>query len=199
MPVRVAAAIVPGPARGAPRRELWLSDEASLSDGREVLTCTAEALLLRLIGLIPPPRVHLVRYAGIFASRARGRNALTGRRRSDEPAASSSAEGLALTRVDLPTLCQTPRPNDPARPRRLDWATLLRRTFAIDVRVCPRCQGPMRLIGVVEAPAVIRQILTHLGLRAAPARAGPRLTVRAGRIDMLLETFDDLDPPAPVD
>lgn len=57
----------------------------------------------------------------------------------------------------------------------------------------------MRLIGVVEAPAVIRQILTHLGLRAAPARAGPRLTVRAGRIDMLLETFDDLDPPAPVD
>ena len=147
--------------------------------------------------------MHLVRYAGIFASRARGRDALTGRRRSDEPAASAGtedgAEGLDLPRVDLPMLCRTPGPNDPERPRRLDWAQLLRRAFAIDVRVCPRCQGPMRLISLVESPAVIRRILAHLGLHAAPVRAGPRLTVRAGRIDALLETFDGVDPPAPVD
>jgi hypothetical protein len=173
------------------------------ADGREVLKFTAETLLLRLVGLIPPPRVHLVRYAGIFASRASGREALTGRSRNDEPAASASAsataEDLERTRVDLPTLCQTPRPNDPGRPRRLDWAQLLRRAFAIDVLVCPRCQGPMCLIGVVEAPAVIRRIMAHLGLHAAPARAGPQLTLRAGRIDTLLETFDGIDPPAPVD
>ena len=117
------------------------------SDGREVLHFAGEALLLRLIALIPPPRTHLVRYAGIFAPRARGRDAVTGRRRSDGPVPASRAEGLDdLPRVDLATLCRTPGPSDPTRARRLDWATLLRRSFALDVLVCPRCQGLMRLI-----------------------------------------------------
>lgn len=169
------------------------------SDGREVLHFPAEALLLRLIGLIPPPRVHLVRYAGIFAARARARDALTGRRRLDEQATSRGAEDLDLPRVDLATLCRTPGPRDPLRPRRLDWAQLLRRAFAIDVTVCARCQGPMRLISVIEAPAVIRRILAHLGSSTVPARAGPRLCVPAGRIDALLDPFDGVDPPAPLD
>ena len=170
------------------------------SDGREVLHFAGEALLLRLIALIPPPRTHLVRYAGIFAPRARGRDAVTGARRSDGPVAASSAKSLDdLPRVDLATLCRTPGPSDPTRARRLDWATLLRRAFALDVLVCPRCQGPMRLISVVESPAVIGKILAHLGLSAAPARAGPRLALQPRHIDALSDAFDGLDQPSPLD
>ena len=63
-------------------------------------------------------------------------------------------------------------PNDPDRCRRLDWATLLGRTFAIDVLECPRCGGPMRLIAVIEDPQIARKILEHVGLAARPPPRG---------------------------
>jgi hypothetical protein len=54
---------------------------------------------------------------------------------------------------------------------RLDWATLLARTYAVDVLVCPRCGGAARVVAAVTDPRVIRQILAHL--REPPARAPP--------------------------
>jgi hypothetical protein len=170
------------------------------ADGRQLLRFTGEALLLRLIALIPPPRVHLVRYAGIFAPHARGRYALTGRGLHDKHV--PAAPGTALrerSSVDLPALCRVPAPSDAARPRRLDWAQLLRRAFALDVLVCPRCQGPMRLISVIESPTVIRRILTHRGLSPTPARAGPRIAFPADLRDEVIDaagTFDGVDTPA---
>jgi uncharacterized protein YbaR (Trm112 family) len=40
----------------------------------------------------------------------------------------------------------------------------MRRALGLDVLVCPRCGGRMRLIATIEHPRVIRQILAHLGL-----------------------------------
>ena len=62
-------------------------------------------------------------------------------------------------------------PDDPDRARRLDWARLLARTFSIDVLICPRCGGPMRLISIIEDESVAQRIVRHLGL---PARPPPR-------------------------
>lgn len=169
------------------------------ADGRRVLRFSGEALLLRLVALIPPPRVHLVRYAGIFAPHARGRYALTGRGLHDERAPQPSVERPARNGVDLVALCRVPGPSDPGRARRLDWATLLRRSFAVDVLVCPRCQGTMRLIAVIESPAVIRRILGHLGLDATPARAGPRLVVASDLVDEVLDDHDGVDRPSHLD
>ena len=55
-------------------------------------------------------------------------------------------------------------PDDPERARRLAWSELLRRVFAEDVLRCSRCGGEMRLVAVIENPAVIAKILKHLGL-----------------------------------
>ena len=49
------------------------------SDGTQVLRFEPRELLLRLCALVPPPRFHMVRYAGVLAPHARGRYALTGR------------------------------------------------------------------------------------------------------------------------
>jgi hypothetical protein len=54
----------------------------------------------------------------------------------------------------------------------------MRRAFEVDVLACPRCGGRLRLIALIEASAVARRILTHLGLaadvpRPTPARAPP--------------------------
>jgi hypothetical protein len=53
-------------------------------------------------------------------------------------------------------------------PRRWSWAELLQRVFAVDVLACPRCGGRMRVIATIDDPAVVRRILTHLGVPGAP-------------------------------
>lgn len=45
---------------------------------------------------------------------------------------------------------------------RLDWATLLKRTFAIDIRVCLRCGGRLLVRAIVTEPAVIAARLAAL-------------------------------------
>ena len=56
------------------------------------------------------------------------------------------------------------------RPRRLAWADLLARVFAIDVTVCRRCGGRMRILEVVSDPDDIARVL-H-GARAPPRQSG---------------------------
>jgi hypothetical protein len=45
---------------------------------------------------------------------------------------------------------------------------LLRRVFAIEVLVCPRCAGPRRIVGAVTEPHAVRRLLGALGLAAQP-------------------------------
>jgi len=60
---------------------------------------------------------------------------------------------------------------------RRSWARLIRQVYEVDPLVCARCGGAMKIIAVIERPAVIRQILDHLGLPTGPAslRAPPEL------------------------
>jgi hypothetical protein len=55
-------------------------------------------------------------------------------------------------------------------PRRLRWAALLQRVFAVDALRCPRCGSTLRLIAAIEDPAIARRILACIGF---PARAPP--------------------------
>jgi plastocyanin len=86
-------------------------------------------------------------------------------------------------------------PDDPGRVRRLDWAKLLKRIFAVDVLACVRCRGPMRLVAFVDDERVARKILRHLGL---PARPPPRGLGRAGQqvpLDLVTADVDGIEPP----
>jgi hypothetical protein len=74
---------------------------------------------------------------------------------------------------------------DPAHPaprRRLPWADLLKRVFAVDVLVCDTCGGSMRILAVLPAGEASRAILEHLGL---PTESPPRTRAPPGR------RFDD--------
>ena len=48
-----------------------------------------------------------------------------------------------------------------------EWARLIRQVYEVDPLLCPRCGGTMKVIAVIDRPAVIRQILEHLGLSTA--------------------------------
>ncbi len=51
-----------------------------------------------------------------------------------------------------------------AATHRLDWATLLRRTFDIDVLRCPSCPGRMRPRAELSDPSAIALVMESLGL-----------------------------------
>ncbi len=61
---------------------------------------------------------------------------------------------------------------------RRSWARLIRRVYEVDPLVCARCGGTMKVIAVIERPAVVRQILDHLSLPsgAVSLRAPPDQT-----------------------
>jgi hypothetical protein len=59
----------------------------------------------------------------------------------------------------------------PPKPRYYAWADLMRRTFGYDVMACLECGGRMKLIAMIEEPAVIAKILDHLGLPTEPPPA----------------------------
>jgi hypothetical protein len=195
--------------------------------------------LRRLSPLIPPPYAHLIRYFGLFAPNAKGRDRLPaapvtwtgirpeafirgkGRPTSADPPSTSAPSPSdvippALTpapsgpqayddslRISATTMDSSagptamdpgPRhcPVQPVRSRRqlLSWSELLRRVFAVDVLVCPRCLGPMTVLCCLTFPPVLAKILTHLGLpNASPALAPAR---RWGQLDL----FDELSDSA---
>ena len=55
---------------------------------------------------------------------------------------------------------------------RSSWARLIHKVYEVDPLECPKCKGPMRVIALIDDKAVIRKILTHLGLWAPQAAAG---------------------------
>ena len=72
-----------------------------------------------------------------------------------------------------------PLPEGGHRCRYRPWAELLRRTFGVDVEVCPGCGSRMKLLALVRDPEGIARYLTALGLPTtapplAPARAPPQ-------------------------
>jgi hypothetical protein len=52
---------------------------------------------------------------------------------------------------------------------RVDWASLLRRSFSVDVQ-CPKCKGRLRVLAVITERDPISRILAHVGM---PTQAPP--------------------------
>lgn len=140
----------------------------------------------RLAALVAPPRSHLTRFHGVFGPHSKHRARIIPQ---GPPAVSPPAQQAlpADTPNCTPKACPPPTsPNKPphqpaSRARRLDWAALLQRVFAIDVLRCDRCGGRRRLIALITRTQVARKILKQLGLPPQPppwtsARPPPEVT-----------------------
>jgi Putative transposase len=131
-------------------------------DGRTHLVLEPVAFLRRLVGIIPPPRRHLVRYAGVFGPASKARAKL----RALVPAPATAPDDAAHPGC--------PRATQPvaSRARRLPWADLLRRVFAVDVLRCD-CGGRRNVVAFVADATRARSLLTTIGLPAEPATFAP--------------------------
>jgi len=108
--------------------------------------------IARLAALVPPPRLNLTRFHGVFAPNSRYRARITPARRG---------RGAKPTK---PTEDRTPAEQRSA----MHWAKRLKRVFEIDVETCPNCGGTVQITACIEDPLVIERILTHLASKDLP-------------------------------
>ena len=114
------------------------------SDGTKAVQFTPVEFVEKLAALVPPPRVHQIRYHGVFAPNHAWRAAVVPKGRA-EP-------GVA------PSESKTPISSG----RRMSWAECLKRTFQIDLTECPDCAGEVRFIAAVMKRDAIEVILGYL-------------------------------------
>ena len=121
-------------------------------DGTTHIVLEPLDLMARLAALVPPPRMHLTRYHGVFAPHSKLRSAVTpaGRGKGRKPQAEEGAEKHVT-------------PKHVA----MSWAKRLKRVFGVDIEACARCGGKLAVIASIEEPEVIQKILAHLE-RTAP-------------------------------
>ena len=99
----------------------------------------------KLAALVPPPRLHLIRYHGVLA-----------------PASADRAQIVpgpsALTAASDDGVCDGgcgPADNPGRHRHRVEWARLLARVFQIEVTVCPACGGTMKIIAALTDGASV--------------------------------------------
>jgi hypothetical protein len=113
-----------------------------------------------------------------------------------DPAAlgTSAASGDTDLRVCVPGHRPPLPTEDRARLRRLAWADLLRRVFALDVLRCPGCGGRMRILAAIHPPEATRAILACLALPVRAPPIAPACPEDEGAADAWADSVDASPP-----
>jgi len=155
-----------------PDGRLALRLKSRWRDGTTHILMQRRDLLDRLVPLIPTPRAHQVRYHGILAPGASMRDQVVPTREEEaapdaaaRPSSPGHQDDCALSPIPGEVVLSDPDAGR-CQSRRIRWAALLQRVFAIDAPSCPRCGSTLRLVAAIEDPAVARAILECMGLTA---------------------------------
>jgi hypothetical protein len=136
----------------------WLKEP--WADGSKCVIFEPLDFIAKLLPLIPPPRANLTRYHGAWAPHAAIRDRVvpvSTARASQLPLPlggggpqRAAAGGGGGAKRDHRAGGERQRR---ARPDKIPWSDLAKRTFEIDTLLCPRCaHSPMRVIAVIAAP-----------------------------------------------
>ena len=131
-------------------------------DGTSHLIFTPLEFMERLVSLIPPPRLHMIRYHGVFAPNSKWRKEVVPK--------SVAVVSDCHNNANDEGACHHGHSR-----RLLGFAKLMQRVFEIDVLQCPKCKGRMQRIAFITERSVIRKMLRASSLPAdspviAPAR-----------------------------
>ncbi|MEE9382982.1 MAG: hypothetical protein V3V08_06160 [Nannocystaceae bacterium] len=122
-----------------------------------------------------PPRFHMIRYYGVFAHQHAVRPLVIPHYQDPLPRQLTLLDKrtqLEVSSLVDPSLVKDLPPASDPSPSRIAWGQLLARVFSVDVEVCSKSGGPMR---VLEAVADPHKIAAHLhGARAPPRPSPPR-------------------------
>lgn len=115
-------------------------------DGTTHVSFSYLDFIARLVALIPPAKMNLVRYHGVFAPNFKDRSRIVPKK----PNAAATCEP-----VESDVKAKALR-------ARMLWSEMLKRTFKIDVTVCPHCGGRLEQIAVIKDKVVAKAILKSL-------------------------------------
>jgi hypothetical protein len=142
-------------------------------DGTVAVDLDPLSLLCRLAASVPPPKMHLTRYAGVLSAAHKWRSQVV----PPLPPEDSDTQAHAH--------------DEPARPathRSLywPWAKLLKRSLGIQADQCETCGSKMKLGALVFRAESVERFLRHIGeptevLPLSPARGPPYFKSRAVR------------------
>ena len=110
--------------------------------------------MAKLAALVPKPRVNLTRYHGVLAPNSKHRINVTPAKRGKGSA--KKLEPKDKKNAGLPV----------SERQKMTWAQRLKRVFNIDVTICNRCGGAVKIIACIEDPSVIKKILEHLDAKS---------------------------------
>ena len=132
---------------------------------------TPDTFLARLCALVPPPRAHTVLYYGVLSAHHKLRSAIVPRADEPEPEPKQLSLFIPRGQLELPAITTLLHAQlRDAAPSRLPWMTLLARVFRVDISVCSRCCGPMRVTRAVTTP---QEIAAELRGARPPPRPSP--------------------------
>lgn len=140
------------------------------ANGAVAICLSPLELLEKLAALVPLPKMHLIRYFGVFAAHHHLRAKVILQPASETGIAASSEEDPTNTEGAAATW------REKRRDLRQLWKDLLRRIFNLDLDQCPWCgAAELKFVAVIRDPTVIAKILQTLGKSArapplAPAR-----------------------------
>ena len=131
-------------------------------DGTTHIVLEPLDFIARLAALVPPPRVHLTRFHGVFAAHAALRSAIT-----------PGGRGVGAAK----RAAEAERPASKAM--RMRWARRLKRVLGIEIEQCVRCGGRLKVLASIEEPELIERILAHRRERGEEAAPTASLGARA--------------------
>jgi hypothetical protein len=102
-------------------------------DGTTAIVISGQELLARLSALVPPPRIHTVRYYGVWAPRSAWRSLVL-------PEGANEDNGKAGARRNADGGGNTASACGSHHRYRLSWAQAIAKVFEVDVTSCPRCK-----------------------------------------------------------
>ena len=110
-----------------------------------------------LASLVPRPRIHLIRFHGVLAPHCKYRSLMI-------PDHSN----------EINTISRTEQKKE-KKSYSMGWAKMLKRVFDIDIQICSKCGGQIKIIAAIQNQQVIKRILIHLGENSkVPELSPPR-------------------------
>jgi len=149
-------------------RMTYLPEESRIiyrsKDNRQEKSFDALDWLAAMTSHIPDQREQMVRYYGFYSNASRGL-----RQKENQDAL-------------IPCIIE---PAENAKPNR-NCARLIQKIYEVDPLTCPKCQGLMRIISIIEDQEVVNKILGHLGLWQT--NQGPHLNPKLSNFRLIIQT-----------
>jgi hypothetical protein len=141
---------------------------------------SASSFVGRLLALVPPPRFHMLRFHGLLAPAAEWRAEVVATLAAPHKRPGqlnlfevSKAEPQSMQPSAAEQTGSAEQGDALQPPGRQLWAVLLRKVFSVDVTVCVRCGGRMRVLSFATTPTAVARALARAGLRPQPPPAPP--------------------------